>query len=103
MAGDENDPLEKTFVSAFTQAIAGLGWTEGRNVRMEPRWGRGDVNRIGGLAQEVGGLQPDIIVTASTPTAALQRATRTIPIVFVYVSDPVAIGIVERLDRPSGN
>ena len=46
MAGDENDPLEKTFVSAFTQAIAGLGWTEGRNVRMDLRWGGGDINRI---------------------------------------------------------
>jgi putative ABC transport system substrate-binding protein len=71
---------------------------------MDLRWGGGDINRIRALAQELVGLQPNMIVTTSTPTTvALQRATRTIPIVFVYVSDPVATGIVERLDRPSGN
>src|SRR5215470_15194967 len=82
MAGDENDPLEKTFVSAFTQAIAGLGWTEGRNVRMDLRWAGGDINRMRALAQEFVGLQPDIILTDSTAaTIAVQRETRTIPIV----------------------
>src|SRR6201997_2768944 len=64
----------------------------------------GDINRIRALAQELVGLQPDIIMTNGTPeTVALQRETRTIPIVFVNVSDPVASGIVARLDRPSGN
>ena len=104
MAYDENDPAAKTIVSTFTQALAGLGWTDGRNVRMDLRWGGGDNNRIRALAQELVGLQPDIILTSSTPpTVALQRETRTIPLVFATLADPVANGIVPRLDRPSGN
>jgi putative ABC transport system substrate-binding protein len=104
MAGDENDPVPKTFGSAFKQALVGLGWTDGRIVRMDIRWAGDDINRIRALAQELVGSQPDIIVTDSTlATATLQRETRTIPIVFVSVTDPVASGIVTRLDRPSGN
>ena len=104
MAYDEADPLAKARITAFTQALAGLGWTDGRNLRMDLRWGGVDTNRIRALAQELVGLQPDIIVTDSTPaTAALQRETRTIPIVFANMVDPVASGIVARLDRPSGN
>jgi len=104
MSLDEDDPVAKTRVSAFTQALADLGWTDGRNVRMDLRWHGGDINRIRAFAQELVGLQPDIIVAGTTPaTAALQRLTRTIPIVFVNVSDPVGSGIVARLDRPSGN
>jgi putative ABC transport system substrate-binding protein len=104
MPGDENDPVAKTVVPAFTQSLADLGWTGGRNVRMDLRWFGDDINRIGALAQELVGLQPDIILAATTPaTAAVQRETRTIPIVFVSVGDPVASGIVARLDRPSGN
>ena len=73
------------------QALADLGWTDSRNVRMELRWGGGDINRIRVLAQELVGLQPDIIATNSTPaTIAVQRETRTIPIVFANVSDPLA-------------
>jgi putative ABC transport system substrate-binding protein len=102
--GDESDPVYKPRVSAFTQALAGLGWTGGRNVRMDLRWGGGDINRIRALARELVGLQPDIIVAGSTPvTVALQRATRTIPIVFANVSDPVAAGIVPRLNQPGGD
>jgi putative ABC transport system substrate-binding protein len=68
-----------------------LGWTDGRNVRIDLRWYGDDINRIQALAQELVGLQPDIILTAGTPaTVALQRETRTIPIVFASVSDPVA-------------
>jgi hypothetical protein len=97
---DENDPLAKTLVSAFIQALAGFGWTDGRNVRMEIRWGGGDNNRIRALAQELVGLQPDIILATGTPaTIALQRETSTIPIVFASVVDPVASGIVARLLR----
>jgi putative ABC transport system substrate-binding protein len=103
MALDENDPVGKAFLSAFTQGLADLGWTEARNVRMDLRWGGGDTNRIRALAQELVGLQPDVILTAGTATAAVQRETRTIPIVFTGVSDPVASSIVARLDRPSGN
>jgi putative ABC transport system substrate-binding protein len=101
---DENDPVAKTSVSAFTQALAALGWTDGRNVRVDLRWAGGDINRIRALAQELVGLQPDIILANGTAeTVALQQETRTIPIVFVNVADPVASGIVPRLDRPNGN
>src|SRR5215470_3595827 len=94
ISGDEKDPVLKTYVSAFTQALAGLGWTDGRNVRMDPRWGGPDINRIRALARELVGLQPDIILTFGTPaTVALQRETRTIPIVFAGVAEPVASGI----------
>jgi putative ABC transport system substrate-binding protein len=101
---DENEPVTKPRVSAFTQALAELGWTDGRNVRIDLRSGRGDDNRIRALSQELVGLQPDIILTYTTPaTVAVERETRTIPIVFVNVSDPVASGLVARLDRSSGN
>ena len=102
---DESDPLAKTFVSTFIQALAGLGWTDGLNARMDLRLADGgDTNRIRALAQELVDLRPDIILAGTTPaTAALQRETRTIPIVFAIVADPVASGFVERLDRPSGN
>ena len=104
MGGDENDPVPKRRLSAFTQALAGLGWTEGRNVRMDLRWGRADINRIRALAQELVGSQPDIILANSLPAvAAVQRETRTIPIVFAIVADPVASGVVAALNRPSGN
>jgi putative ABC transport system substrate-binding protein len=101
MPGDENDPLWKTRLSAFTQAFAVLGWTDGRNVRMDFRWGRADINRIRALAQELVGLQPDIILTSGAAAiGAVQRETRTIPIVF-------AIGEIDLfpggLNRPGGN
>jgi putative ABC transport system substrate-binding protein len=101
---DENEPMAKARVSAITQALGGLGWIEGRNMRMDLRWGAVDTNRIRALAQELVGLQPDIILTGgATATAALQRETRTIPIVFVNGVDPVASGIVPRLNQPGGN
>jgi putative ABC transport system substrate-binding protein len=104
MPGDENDPFVKPVVSAFTQALADLGWTEGRNVRMDVRAGGADINRIRALARELVGLKPDIILANTTaPTDALQRETRTIPIVFANVGDPVASGIVTRLNQPGGN
>ena len=104
MVGEENDPVMKTWVSAFTQALAGLGWTDGRNVRMDLRSAGGDINPIRALAQELVGLQPDMIVTGGgLPALAVQRETRTIPIIFMAAADPVALRIVARLDRPSGN
>jgi putative ABC transport system substrate-binding protein len=103
MPSDENDPVWKAFVSAFAQALAGLGWTDDRNVRLDLRWAGDDINRIRAFAKELVGLQPDIILTGGTVvTAAVQQETRTIPIVF-NAGEPVAEGIVERLDRPSGN
>ena len=100
---DETDPVQK-FIPAFTQALAGLGWTDGRNVRMDLRWGGGDTDRIRALAQELVGLRPDIILAGTTPaTDAVQRETRTIPIVFLNLGDPVASGLVPRLNQPGGN
>jgi len=104
MSYDEDDPEVKRRVSAFTQALAGLGWTVGRNVRMDLRGAGGDTNRMRAFAQELVGLQPDIIVTNGvTTTAAVQRETRTIPIVFANAGDPVASNIVSRLNQPGGN
>ena len=80
----ENDPESNRRFSTFTKALVDLGWTDGRNVRMDFRWYGSDINRIRALAQELVALQPDIILANSTPTiVALQRETRTIPIVFV--------------------
>jgi putative ABC transport system substrate-binding protein len=104
MPFDENEPVAKARLSAFTQALAQMGWTDGRNVRMELRWHGDDNNRIRALAHELVSLQPEIIVTSFTlPTAALQRETQTIPIVFANVADPVASSIVASLNRPGGN
>jgi putative tryptophan/tyrosine transport system substrate-binding protein len=101
---DENDPLVKPRLSAFTQALADLGWTDGRNVRIDLRWGGEDIDPMRALAQELVGLQPDIILAGGTlATAAVQRETQTIPIVFSNVGEPVASSIVARLHRPSGN
>jgi putative ABC transport system substrate-binding protein len=104
MSNDESDPVYKPLLPAFMQGLADLGWTDGRNVRMDLRWGGGDANRMRALAKELVGLQPDIIVTSSTPaTVAVQRETQTVPIVFAGVAEPVASGLVPRLDRPGGN
>jgi putative ABC transport system substrate-binding protein len=104
MGADENDPGWQTPLSAFTRALADLGWADGRNAPMDIRWGGIDINRIRALAKELVALQPDIILATSTAaTVALQRETRTIPIAFASLIDPVASGIVPRLNRPSGN
>jgi putative ABC transport system substrate-binding protein len=101
---DETDPVAKLQLSALMQALADLGWTDGRNVRTDLRWAGGDTNRTQAFAKELVGVQPDIILTNSIlATTAVQRETQTIPIVFVNVGDPVASSIVARLDRPSGN
>jgi putative ABC transport system substrate-binding protein len=100
----ENDPDGKRRYSAFTQALAASGWTDPRNVRIDVRWVGGDITRIQAVAHELVSLQPDIILAGSTAaTAVLQRETPTIPIVFASVADPVASGIVPRLNRPGGN
>jgi putative ABC transport system substrate-binding protein len=104
MSANESDPVWKPRVSAFTQALAELGWTDPGTVRIDVRWGGADTNRMQALAQELVGLQPDIILVNSTPAAVtLQRETRTIPIVFMGLAEPVASGLVPRLDRPGGN
>ena len=100
----ETDPEGKAQLSGFTQGLAELGWIDGRNLQMEIRWGRGDIDRIRTFAKELVVLQPDVILSHGTPvTAALHRETRTIPIVFVTVSDPVGDGFVAGLPHPGGN
>ena len=82
-----NDEDYSVPVSAFTRALAGLGWTDGRNVRIDLRWGGFDSNRIRALARELVGLKPDNILTSATPaTVAVQGETRTIPVVFAGAS-----------------
>ncbi|MEP6942630.1 MAG: ABC transporter substrate-binding protein [Betaproteobacteria bacterium] len=104
MSVNENDPEGWAQFSGFKQQLADLGWTDGRNLRMEVRWGGGNVNQISLLAKELVSLRPDLIVAQGTPvTAALHRETRTIPIVFVVVTDPVGEGFVTALSRPGGN
>jgi putative ABC transport system substrate-binding protein len=104
MSGGESDAQPKSNVAAFTQALADLGWTNGRNVWMDLRWAGGDTNRMRALAAELVGLQPDIIVTngATLGTVAVLRETRTIPIVFANLGDPVASGLVVSLNQPGG-
>jgi putative tryptophan/tyrosine transport system substrate-binding protein len=104
MALDESEPEGKAQLSGFTQSLAELGWTDGSNLRMEVRWGSADVSRIRTFAKQLVALQPDVILAQGTPvTAALQRETRTIPIVFVTVTDPVGEGFVAGLPSPGGN
>jgi putative tryptophan/tyrosine transport system substrate-binding protein len=100
----EIDPLVKLGLSAFTQGLADLGWTEGRNVRIDVRWAGASVDQAHAYAKELVGLQPDAIwAETTTQTAAVQRETTTIPIVFTAVSDPVGSGFVAGLPRPGGN
>ena len=103
-SGEENDPENKDLLSAFIQRLSELGWTEGRNMRMDLRWAGDDINRMRTLAKELVDLQPDVILSSTTPvTAAFQRETRTIPIVFTSVSDPLGSGFVADLSHPEGN
>jgi putative ABC transport system substrate-binding protein len=104
MNADENDPEGKVWLSEFTQALAELSWTDGVNLRMEVRWTSDSVDRMRVFAKELVGLRPEVILAGGTPvTAALQRETQTIPIVFAAVSDPVGDGFVTSLPRPGGN
>jgi putative ABC transport system substrate-binding protein len=100
--GSEDDPTARAWLSAFIRQLADLGWNEGRNVRMDVRWAA--LDRVSLYAKELVELQSDVIFVESTPlTAALQRETRTIPIVFVAVSDPVGSGFVASLSSPGAN
>jgi putative ABC transport system substrate-binding protein len=91
-------------LAAFLQGLQELGWTVGRNVRMDPRWAAGDTERIRRYAAELVALTPDVILASTSPSvAALQQASHTIPIVFAAVTDPVGQGFVASLARPGGN
>jgi ABC-type uncharacterized transport system substrate-binding protein len=99
-----DDPEAQASVAAFKQTLQQLGWSEGRNLQIDFRGAAGDPERMQAFAKELVALQPHVILTRSTPvTAALLRQTRTIPIVFTVVSDPVGERFVESLARPGGN
>jgi putative tryptophan/tyrosine transport system substrate-binding protein len=100
----ENDPQYQALVAAFQDSLQKLGWSDSRNLHIDYRWASADVERIKQFAKELVALKPDVILANSTPvTAALQRETTDIPIVFVIVSDPVGAGFVASLARPGGN
>ena len=99
-----NDRTSQSLVAEFKAALAKLGWKEGDKLRIELRWGEGDADKIGALAKELVGLRPDAILGQTTPVAsALAHETRTIPIVFVTVSDPIGSGLAASLTHPGGN
>jgi putative ABC transport system substrate-binding protein len=99
-----DDPEGQARITAFAQGLQETGWTVGPNVRIEYRWGAGDAERIRKYAAELIALSPDVILAAtSLSVAALQQVTRTIPIVFVQLIDPVSGGFVASLARPGGN
>src|SRR5262245_49560718 len=104
MSAVEGDPTGLEFVTAFAQGLAELGWTVGRNVRIEYRWGAGDLDRFRRYAAELIALSPDVVLaTAGSIVGAFQQASRTVPIVFVTTIDPVGGGWVESLSRPGTN
>ena len=104
MGWDESDTEAKSRLSRFTQGLLELGWTDGRNLRMDIRWAGDNVDRMRIFAKELADLQPDVILAPGTSAAAaIQRETRTIPIVFANVGDPVGTGLVAGLPRPGGN
>jgi putative ABC transport system substrate-binding protein len=99
-----DDPESQTRNAAFLQGMQQLGWTDGRNVRIDYRWAAGDADRFRTYAAELVALAPDVILASTSPAvAALQQATRSVPIVFVIVIDPVGAGFVASLARPGGN
>jgi ABC-type uncharacterized transport system substrate-binding protein len=99
-----DDPESQRRMTAFVQGLQQLGWTDGRNAKIETRWGAGDADRIRKYAAELVALAPDVILAAtSVVTGPLLQATRAVPIVFVQVIDPVGAGFVESLARPGGN
>jgi putative ABC transport system substrate-binding protein len=100
----ENDPEGQARHAALVRALTELGWIEGRNIRLDVRWGAGDEERYRRYASELISLAPDLMICSTAPVAAaLQRATFTVPIVFVGAIDPVGSGLVNSLARPGGN
>jgi ABC-type uncharacterized transport system substrate-binding protein len=104
MAFAESDREGQSFVAAFREGLQKPGWTEGRNIRIDTRWAAGDTEAMQRLAKELVALQPELILSPTTATtAALLQQTRTIPIIFVNVADPIGSGFVASLSRPGGN
>ena len=104
MGRAENDSQGQAQFAQFKERLGALGWSEGVNLSIDVRWMAGDAKRVEAIARELVSLQPSVILSTTTPpTAALQRETSTIPIVFVSVSDPVGSGFVKTLSHPGGN
>jgi putative ABC transport system substrate-binding protein len=104
MAMSENDSEFQAFLAAFREELQKLGWAEARNIRIDIRWATSEVESIQRLSKELVALQPDLIISQRTPTtAALLQQTRTVPIIFVNVVDPIGSGFVASFQRPGGN
>ncbi len=105
MGNVESHPVGQSFVAAFREELQKLGWVEGRNIQIDTRWTAADDGEARQrYAKEFVAQQPDLILAQNTPiTAALLRETRTIPIVFATVSDPIGSGFVASIPRPGGN
>jgi putative ABC transport system substrate-binding protein len=104
MGTAESDPEQKALVAAFVRALADFGWKDGGNVRIEYRWASGDADLLRAHAAELARLVPDVIFGQGTPiVTAMQRQSRTTPIVFVMVTDPIGSGLVASLANPGGN
>jgi putative tryptophan/tyrosine transport system substrate-binding protein len=104
MAFSESDPEAQSWAAGFREELAKLGWTEGHNIQIDTRWATANVESLQQSAKQLVALQPDLILTGSTPaTAAMRQQTNTIPIVFAMVGDPVGSGFVASLSRPGGN
>ena len=99
-----NDTEGQARLAAFHQGLQHLGWTVGGNVQIDYRWGAGEAGAFHRYAEELLALAPDVILASATPSVqAMQKVTRTVPIVFALVADPVGAGIVESLAQPGGN
>src|SRR5262249_43973543 len=104
LGNSEKDSQALAGMSELRKGLQALGWVEGRNIEIVLRWGRSDIDRMQDLARELVGLKPDVIFASTTPgVAALHRETKSLPIVFVVVSDPVGSGFVQSLPHPGGN
>jgi putative ABC transport system substrate-binding protein len=104
LASAESDPEGKPRIAEFLNQLQGLGWTDGRNIRIDYRWASGEADRLRMFAKELVDLQPDVIVGQNTGgLSALRNATTTIPIVFVQAANPVRDGFIASLSRPGGN
>jgi putative ABC transport system substrate-binding protein len=104
MNATAEEPEAQTYVAAFQQGLQEFGWSVGRNLRIDLRWGGGDADRTRRYAAELAALSPDVMVAAGGPVvSAMQQATRTVPIVFAQSIDPVGAGHVASLARPGGS
>jgi putative ABC transport system substrate-binding protein len=104
MSYAESDPEMRARVAAFRQELGKLGWSEGRNLRIDERWPADDMDRVRAHASELINLKPDVILVGGRRTlSVLQEQTRSVPVVFAGITDPVEQGIVTNLARPGGN